>query len=49
MPQLTNSDKYEVNDDGSIEDSAKVTFEVTCTPPRTPYTPYSASSHNTPS
>ena len=27
-PQLTNSDKYEVNEDGSITDSAKVTFEV---------------------
>ena len=27
-PQLTNSDSYKVNDDGSISDSAKVTFEV---------------------
>ena len=30
-PQLTNSDSYKVNADGSITDSAKVTFEVTCT------------------
>ena len=30
-PQLTNSDSYKVNADGSISDSAKVTFEVTCT------------------
>ena len=27
-PQLTNSDSYKVNEDGSITDSAKVTFEV---------------------
>ena len=27
-PQLTNSDSYKVNADGSITDSAKVTFEV---------------------